>query len=121
MCITPASSFAQTSSAGSHPNPLLASPGSFSLLRLPAYLPGFCYGSTVLAPSEGAGTFDCTFAGWLDPVSHDRTCPHCGRRMNIKSQSTVLLRHVPVGHWHTFIQVNLKQFECPYCGKTHVQ
>ncbi|MBQ2477492.1 MAG: hypothetical protein II515_09545, partial [Desulfovibrio sp.] len=36
--------------------------------------------------------------------------------MNIKSQSTVLLRHVPVGHWHTFIQVNLKQFECPYCG-----
>lgn len=41
--------------------------------------------------------------------------------MDIKARKPILLRHIPIGHWHTFIQVNVSQFECPHCGKTHVQ
>ncbi|MBO4680097.1 MAG: transposase family protein, partial [Lachnospiraceae bacterium] len=46
----------------------------------------------------------------------DRICPHCGHMMDIKARKPILLRHIPIGNWHTFIQVNVSQFECPHCG-----
>ena len=47
-----------------------------------------------------------------------RTCLRCGRRTVVKSKRTVLLRHIPIGGWRSFIEVEVVQMECPHCGKT---
>jgi len=121
MCITPASSFAQTAGGGSASIPLIEDPNKFSILGLPALLPGFFYDFTKLSPRDEAGTLEYVFAGHLDRYGRDRICPHCHAVMHVKSKKPMLLRHVPIGGWHSFIQVEVVQFECPQCGKTHVQ
>ena len=56
MCITPASSFAQTAGGGSASIPLIEDPNKFSILGLPALLPGFFHDFTKLSPRDEAGT-----------------------------------------------------------------
>ncbi len=115
MCITPASSFAQTAGGDSGPIPLIENLCKFSILGLPSLLPGFFYDFTNLSPRDEAGTLEYVFAGHLDRCGTDRVCPHCLAVMHVKSKKPMLLRHVPVGGWHSFIQVEVVQFECTRC------
>ncbi len=121
MCITPASSFSQTAGGSLQNPPVLAAPDSFSLLGLPACLPGFYSDYTKLDDPRDSGDLCYIFGGHLDRYGKDRFCPHCGSMMHVKANKSMLLRHVPVGGWHTFIQVDVVQFECTSCGTTHVQ
>ena len=122
MCISPVSSFPQTASAPSPSIPRLENPLDFSLLSLPSYLPGFQYTYTALSPRDETGRLEYVFGGGLDRYCDDvRTCPRCGRRTVVKSKRIVLLRHIPIGGWRSFIEVEVVQMECPHCGKTYMQ
>ena len=92
MCITPASSFAQTAGGGSSSIPLVEDPSKFSMLGLPALLPGFFHDFTKLSPRDEAGTLEYVFAGHLDRCGTDRICPHCHALMHVKSKKPMLLR-----------------------------
>ena len=63
MCITPDSSFAQTAGGGSSSIPLVEDPSKFSMLGLPALLPGFFHDFTKLSPRDEAGTLGTSLPG----------------------------------------------------------
>ena len=121
MCITPVSSFTQSSKASSQGVPPLAKASDFSMLGLPAYLPGFYSDYTRMDDPRDDGNLCYIFGGHLDRWGADRICPHCGSVMHVKSRKSMLLRHVPIGAWHSFVQVEAVQLECTDCGHTHVQ
>ncbi len=121
MGITPDGSRAQSAGSVFPSIPNLTDPSNFSLLELPSYLPGFNYGFTEIAPRDEAGRLEYVFGGWLCREGDVRICPKCGSHMIVKSNKISRIKHIPIGSWHTYIDVEIVQMECKNCGKTHMQ
>ncbi len=121
MCITPAGSFAQTAGTASPSIPVLTDPSDFCILGLPSFLPGFHCSSTKMSPRDETGRLEYIFEGGLPRHGAVRICQKCGSHMVVKSKKKPRIRHIPVGGWSTFIDVEIVQMECKSCGKTHIQ